>query len=334
MVTFVNSHPEDELDLAAIFRWLWRRRALLFGFVIVGAIIGVILSYMASEQFTAKVTLIPQKTTDRGGLLGRLASFGGLGGEEGEIQEGLYGQVLHSDRVLDKVLLHRWMLGGTTENRTIGELFGLEIDLGDKTQESALASDMLKNKLRNGIIKFSQNPINGLMTVAVTIPEDPFLAAQLANFLVSELEAYNRDVHSATARKHTVFVSERLAFVDEKLNQSETEMMLFVQENRHFSESPTLTRKYGEIEREVRANRTIWIDLRAQVETAKIEEHRLMTAIRVLDKAKPPTRRSSPNRIWNLFVGVCSGLLAGILVAGFRARRGAKGRDDASVMDS
>lgn len=316
----MSEHPDREIDLTAIWLWLWGKKFLIAAFAISGCALSLAWSYQVDEQFTARSTLISQAGTDKTSLLSKLTAVGGLTGTGTDVPEILYGHVLRSDRVLDKVLEQLWAVGPDSLEGTLHAFFTDQISTGTQMAPNFMETQRLKNRLRKQIIGFEADPTNGFMAVTVTMPREPKLASDLANFLVSELDLYLRSVRSAKAREQRFFVTERLELTHRQLEQSETDVMHFLQENRSIADSPPMQRRLGELEREVQANRTVWVALRSQLETARIDEHRQMTSVRILDKATPPIRRSSPNRLLHLFAGATLGLLVGLLFAIVRTR--------------
>jgi uncharacterized protein involved in exopolysaccharide biosynthesis len=66
---------------------------------------------------------------------------------------------------------------------------------------------------------------------------------------------------------------------------------------------------YDELEREVQAQTSVWIELRRQLELAKIDVNKEMNSINVLDIASVPTKKSGPNRTFRVAVGFVVGFV-------------------------
>jgi len=177
-------------------------------------------------------------------------------------------------------------------------------------------------------LSFSRERLTGYMTLRVTIPKDPELAATLANFLAAALDEYNRDFHVDKAAEQRTFIEGRLEQVEQDLRASEADVTRFVQNNRAYQSSPTLMQKHGELQREVSAQTSIWVELRRQLELAKIDENKELVSIFILDDAAVPVKPSAPRRLviscLALFFG---GAFAVLLVLVREQLRSEKGRN-------
>jgi len=70
----------------------------------------------------------------------------------------------------------------------------------------------------------------------------------------------------------------------------------FRERNRRIMDSPQLMLEQERLARDVQINSTVFIELKKQLEVAKIEEIKNIPIINVLDPARPPVRRSYPVR--------------------------------------
>lgn len=311
---------DDEIDLGAIARRLlsrWRGTAV---FVMLGGIIGFVLSYAVPPVYTSRATLMPQFSAAPTGLIGRLASLSALGSDFDSSNEVLYGEVLRSDLVLDRVIARTWPVRGQEGPQMLYAVFGF-----DSAEHGGPASPAqafaLKKKLRSDVVKFSRDPVTGFMRVAVSIPRDPELAAAIANFIVDELDVYNKQMRTRKAREHREFVDARLLEISAHLAEAESAQTRFLLDNVMYLASPRLRQEFGVLEREAQAQRAIWLQLRADLESAKIEEHKEMTSIQVLDRAVAPVRRTSPVRTVFALAGGLVFAIGGNLALSLRSRR-------------
>ena len=67
---------------------------------------------------------------------------------------------------------------------------------------------------------------------------------------------------------------------------------------------------YNSLSRTVDANSAIWMELRKQLEMAKIEEHKKLVSVTVLSPAEAPARRYGPRLAFNLALAI---ILAGLV---------------------
>jgi uncharacterized protein involved in exopolysaccharide biosynthesis len=103
--------------------------------------------------------------------------------------------------------------------------------------------------------------------------------------------------------------------VEEALKKSEVVLKEFREKNRKVADSPQLMMEQERLARDVQINSTVFIELKKQLEVAKIEEIKNIPIINVLDVARPPVRRSSPARRQTAFSAFFLSLFI-VLVAG------------------
>ena len=160
--------------------------------------------------------------------------------------------------------------------------------------------------------------------MSVTLPASPAACAELANFLVAELDSFNREARARYAREHRQFLQDNLDQVAAQLAAEEERLTEFLLANTAYTSSPRLLQEYRRIDREVEAQRAIWIQLRTQLEAAKADENKHTSSLVVLDPARPPVRRSYPARGVFGVTGLVVGLgVLGVLRLLTRARNSA-----------
>ena len=149
------------------------------------------------------------------------------------------------------------------------------------------------------------------MEVSVVVPKDPVFAAEFVNTVVAVLDTVNQQIHARRAREQRVFIEIQENDSRLELNRSEKLLADFVEKNRLYSSSPQLAVEYKRLSRNVEANSAIWMELRKQLEMAKIEEHKNLVSVTVL-AGKQPTHRYSPRLSLNVLLAV---VLAGFMCA-------------------
>lgn len=309
----IQHSSERELSLRSLLLDVWRHRLIVLLVTAFCLAAALLYAVVRVPLFTARVTMLPQSESSDVGVLGRLASFAGtpLGGSDS--YEGLYLEILRSDRLIKDLLDHNWETSGSDGITTLYKFF-------DVDQSDPVAVQQFKDKLRNEVIHFYREKLNGFMVLKVTIPRDPSLAAEMANFLVERLDNYNREFRTLKARRQREFVDSRLAQVERELTDAELSRAEFAASNKGYSSSPELMRQLGELEREVQAQTSIWIELRRQLEMAKIDEHKEIVSVDVLDAAAAPAIPSNGGRARMAFAGLVVGGILGFLAAAVRAQ--------------
>jgi len=268
--------------------------------------------------------MLPQQQ-HTGGVLSQFASLAGTGFDFGNSSlEDLYGRILTSNRILDPVIRRKWAHRDHPDSVTIGEVLGIEA-AGDASPFEIREADAgIKTELRSHVIRFYRDEYSGFMLLRVTLPGDPDMAATVANYIVSELEVFNSEYNQEKAEKQQAFLETRSVELDRNLRQAEQALTDFSEANRNYTSSPALMQKYDELEREVQAETSLWIELRRQLELARIEAARDPETVTILDHAQPPVRRSSPNRALFAAVGLAASLVLAVGFVLVRNRRDAR----------
>lgn len=301
------SEQQADRYAARIGLELWQSRWLVFGLASSGGLLAFVYSLLATPIYTATVTILPQVDSSGTGLIGSLSSIVGAPIITDASYEQIYGNILESDQILDQVISRRWQHGSAADSLSMYEIF--EIDAHGDTPSRAQAR--LKRKLRNDVIRFSQNKRTGYMTLEVHAPGDPRFAASLANALVNQLGNFNLSLRGKKAEEKHAFLQRRLVEVERELRAAGDSLVEFEIANRSYRESPVLSQQHDELEREIQAQTSIWVELRRQFELARLEMSKENTSVDVLDRATPPIEPSSPDR----FLYTATGLFLGLALA-------------------
>ena len=299
-------------DLLPIILSIWRRRKLVIIITAVFTVFALTISLILPPIYTARVSILPQPQNKNTEVLGKLASFTGASLGMETSYEQLYSEIVKSDRILDAVLKSQWKSYMSPDSIAMFDILDVSYS-PEKSREMRLAEFKAKRKLREKIISMTRDKVTGYVVLKVNIERDPDLAADLANFLVDRLDVYLRNFHSHKAQRQREFIEDRLATVSKELKTAEAELSQFLENNRSYTSSPALMQRYAELEREVTAQTSIWVELRRQRETARIDEHKNLVSIDVLDRATPPVKRSRPQRGTMTIGGMILGLFTAII---------------------
>lgn len=288
---------------------MWRKRPIILLVALGGGALALGVSFVVSPVYDATVTMLPQRSQTPTGTLGQFAGLAGIPLVGTEDYEELYREIVLSDRVLDTVLDRKWPT--STSNDSVSIFAALRQGVNkDNTRKGLQSAQRMKKRLRLHIIDFSRDKLSGFMLLRVSFPRDPLLAAALANHLAQELDRCNQNLNHAHASGQRVFVEERLRACALELSASESTLTNFVAANRAYALSPGLTQQYTQLAREVRAQEAVWLELRRQLELARIEEHKRLVTVTILDPAAVPTERAAPDRLRYLLAGVLAGVVA------------------------
>ena len=137
--------------------------------------------------------------------------------------------------------------------------------------------------------------------------ESPSLAAEVANFIGSQIQTYIQKQNTAKAVKEKLFINERLIIVKNELEILEDNLKDFKERNRGYEASPELYMIHSQKFREAEAKQQVYVTLQQQLELARINEVRQTPIINILDEAKASINKSRPNRTLILILSIFSG---------------------------
>ena len=305
----------SDADATAILKTLWRRRTVVLLAGAAAAILAAIYAFLAPPVYTAETTFLPRMDEPQPNLmLGQLVSLAGLSLEQGGAYEALYGRIILSDRVLDTLLTRTW------PDELAGQERKLVAILGDETDDPR-AVLKTKRRLRRDWLSFARDKTTGFMRLQVSLERRPRLAADLANHLTDELDRYLGESSRSRAGNQRSFVEDRLEAVQRELRSAEQALVEFERDNRAWSSSPPLTMQHGELRREVEVQSTLWVELRRQQELARIDEHKDIVRLEILDRATPPLDKSAPRRGLFIVLGAALGVVLASLFVLLRAQQ-------------
>ena len=279
-----------EFSFLTLIPELWAKRKLIAIFVTAATVISIVYVLLVPSMYIAETSILPE--LDKGKLLGLggmadLAAVTGLNVGDAPVSK-LYPMIIKSARVLREVIYTRYL---TSEKGDSADLIRFwEIDGKNEEEKFERALKALRDRMN---VAFD----NRLGTLILTVEmEGPRLAADVANKITKELDVYTRTKRRTNVTAQREFIEQRLQEVEQSLRAAENTLRSYREKNRRLIDSPQLMLEQGRMERDVLINSTIFIELKKQIEVAKIEEIKNIPLINVLDAARVPIERSSPKR--------------------------------------
>ena len=286
---------EEGGGLLELVNVLLKQRAVVLGLPFLAALLTGALSLLIPPKFTATTTFVPEIRPQRAlpsGLIGLAGQLGVSLGAEASQSPRFYAEVVESRGLLERVLLSRF--DNPRSSRIVDDsvtLLGL-LQLGGR--DSADSVERGVRRLRR-LIDVSVDNQTSIVTVR-TDARSPSLAAAVANRLVEYLNDFNTRTRQSQARERRRFVEQRVADGEHDLRVAEEDLRGFYERNRSWQQSPQLVFDEGRLRRQVEVRQEIYLTLKREYETARIEEVNDTPVITVVDPAVPPQRRSSPKR--------------------------------------
>lgn len=245
------------------------------------------------------------------GLAGLAGQFGFALENDASRSARFYADVAKSREILDRLLLARY--ADPRADRTPPDSTTLLSILRPGGRNAADSLERGARKLA-GLLSVGVDAQTNIVKVRMEMAY-PDLAAAVANRLVAYLNDFNAQNRQSQARERRKFTEQRVAAGEQELRNAEEALKRFYQANRSWQQAPQLAFEEGQLRRQVQLHQEIYLTLRREYETARIEEVNDTPVITVIAAAVAPQQKSSPRRrVWAL-VGFALGGMFGMFWA-------------------
>ena len=153
-------------------------------------------------------------------------------------------------------------------------------NLSNEEKQLSFAKEVLSGKIRH-----SEDRRSGLNVITIQVKKYPTLANQINNEIYLSVLDYSNKVNNLKANEKIAFIQDRLDDVQSYLFESEEKMLLFLEENKNFQSSPSLTLEKNRLQREINAYNQIYLSLLDQYELTKIDSKDNTNSVFRLDNA-------------------------------------------------
>jgi uncharacterized protein involved in exopolysaccharide biosynthesis len=299
----------NEEGMLPYLRILYRRKLMIIGMAAAAGLIAGGVSLFLPVSYTTTATLYPAKQAAPQGI-GNLLNLGeklGLGGAQAKDPIDILADIVKTNTFL------KMIAGKPYRSERLGRQAGLMEIYHIKGETQALKDYYLIESLKKKI-EFSTDKHSGVLYIEVTTPE-PQLCKDLADTLIADLNAYYRKLVSSKKSSYRDFLGNRVDEAGAALKESEERLRTFKERNLLSTNSPEIFLLQARYQRDMRINEELFLTLRKEYEMAKLDEHKDMPAVDVLDAPEVPIFKTAPmkRKIVTFFTFV--GLLAGAALA-------------------
>jgi uncharacterized protein involved in exopolysaccharide biosynthesis len=297
MINDPPSEPptSDEISLLEILGTLYRQRVLIAAITGIGVILGLLGAFLSPRVYVAETKVFPAASlssssdaSSLSALRGAAAQFGvGMGGASANVSP-LFPQMLSSSELIGKILSREYPL---QDGKSIDLRQYLKIKQSDPEKTLRVAVRRIRQALRS-----TYDMKSGVTTISASF-RDPQLAAAVANASVEELDRFLKELKTSQAGEKARFIAQRLDEVHTQLQRGEDALKTFREQNRQVIGSPLLMLEEARLTRTVTMNEQVFITLKVQLETARIDAARDVPEVAVIEKATAPFPRSNRRRI-------------------------------------
>ncbi|MFA5114003.1 MAG: Wzz/FepE/Etk N-terminal domain-containing protein [Candidatus Margulisiibacteriota bacterium] len=289
----------EEIDLRAYVEILARRWKTIVAVTLVFLATAYVYTLLKKPVYEARATVLIRAAdgdSALGGIAGafRRVAAGGMGGTNSDLMELIKSHAV-AGKVLDDLKLTERIKGWN--NKKLKRI-GL----------AGSVSRMLKP------VKMSGN----LMELRVEASE-PRLAADVANGYAEALAYYWNELNATQAQRKLKYIAAELPRVETELGAVEERLKIAPRS------SGSILGAQGGIQRDFEIYNSVYMMLRKEYESTKLDAAKDVPPFTVIDAAVAPTSPSKPKMKVNMMAGLVVGLCSGFLLAFFQeymAKRG------------
>jgi uncharacterized protein involved in exopolysaccharide biosynthesis len=303
----LNKTP-DQIDIINLIAIIWRGRFKILYITGGLMILGILYAILSANWYQASVKIMPTSTT-KSNVIKQLTGLNiadlGVIPKYSEDRQLLYPDIVRSDFILDRVLRHRFRLD-SDNYQTLFEFWGITVD-SSQIEEKHRLFEEAKKDLREDYIEVQLDEETGIIIISLNVPSRPVLAAELANYITTQLEIYNKQFRRYKATDQRNFIENSIKETKIDLEVAEEALKTFNEENKDLS-SPDTQLQYQRLLTEVEVQKSIYVELRKQLELAKIEEVKETETLDILQSAVVPIEKYKPRRLliilFSFFLGI------------------------------
>jgi tyrosine-protein kinase Etk/Wzc len=289
------SSEDEEISLVGVLNALLRRWRLVLGLPTTAALVTVLLSFVVSPTYTATTTFVPEARNQSRLPSGIAAVAGQVGlsiGTEPSQSPRFYADVVTSRELLERVLLSRYSDPHATDAANDSTTLLRILAVKGRSRPDSLARGVKK---LNRLVSVRVDDQTNIVRVSVDA-HYPVLAAAVANRLIAYLNEFNTQHRQSQARERRKFTEQRVAAADSELRRAEEAVKTFYERNRGWQQAPELVFEEARLRRQVDVGKEVYLTVKREYETARIEEVNDTPVITVIDPAVPPQEKSKPKR--------------------------------------
>jgi uncharacterized protein involved in exopolysaccharide biosynthesis len=282
----------------------------MVGLPVLAASATAALSFLIVPTYTATTTFVPEIQNQPrlpARLAGLASQFGPSLGTEATHSPQFYAEVVKSRQLLERVLLSRYLSPLIDENSDDSTTLLRILRVTGRTAIDSLHRGV---KALDKLVSVNVNNQTNVVRLSVET-RHPDLSAAVANRLVEYLDDFNTKTRQSQARERRKFVEDRIVYGERELRIAEEELKRFYQGNRSWQQAPQLAFEEGRLRRQVEIQQEVYITLKREYETARIEEVNDTPVLTVIDAAVTPQETSKPKRSLLVVLALLFGVMAG-----------------------
>jgi uncharacterized protein involved in exopolysaccharide biosynthesis len=290
--------PQEEMggsiNLLEYVNMLLRRRWL----IVVGTLLTVLAAgiYLKRQtpMYQASIRILPSREQAMSSRIDQSFGMNRGGQQQGYEQADLatqyYQELITSFPFLEKIVRKKFRLGSEGNDFDLIEYYKVNgVDEADKVNKATVAL----RKSMNIMIPRS-TAYGAVRTMAIgVVADNPIMAASIPNAILDELMIYNQDVRVTRSSENRRFIEDQIKTTQDLLTAAENAFAVF-QKGHSLKTSPEGEVERDRLKRNITVQTEVYIQLKKQLELAKIEEMEKRPTIEILERAMPPQKKFKP----------------------------------------
>ncbi len=335
----------DEIDLMEVFHRIWDKRTTIYKTMALFFLFGLLLVIFSPKVYKSEITLLIESNSNMSNMSGLLQQFGGLAGlnlssgmaGEDALTPELYPDIVNYTPFIIELLNEKIALSKSdtlitvtdyleeqSKPSIIGRFFGL---FGGDKENVKDSSDLIMNgyyflsEEKHDMIKALSNfieaykgksKLSNLLTVSVEM-HDPFVAAQLNNIVVQNLQEYIIDYRTQKAKTDLDFVIKRHSEAEIRYINAAQRLAQFRDQhtNMVLASAKTIEER---LQSEFNLAYNVYNTLSQQLEQSKMKVQENTPVFKVLSPAIIPLHKYKPKTTLTLLNSLVVGFFIGVLI--------------------
>jgi uncharacterized protein involved in exopolysaccharide biosynthesis len=283
----------------------WR---LVLGVPFVTAVLTSVAVLLMPQTYASTASFVPENpiTSQLPPSLAGVASQFGLNLGEASRSPAFYADLLRSRAILGDVLAARIPGPQSGDSIAVYDLYHIAASTPERRLDDGISA--LRTKIRLAV-----DQRTNVVRVTAEAP-NPVASRDVLQLLLDRLADFNVHTRQSAAGERRKFVEGRVATSEEQLRAAEEALRTFYERNRQWQSSPQLRFEEQRLSRQVAVQQELYLTLRREYETARIEEVNNTPILTVIDHPSIPGRRVRPQRkVTVILAALVAGLIAAAL---------------------
>jgi uncharacterized protein involved in exopolysaccharide biosynthesis len=299
---------ENSLPFVDLLLFLFDRRKILIRITSATVLIALLIHFISPPWYSVTAKIMPNIVDPGQQFLNQYSGLAAMTGINLDNQTGrfeLYPEIIHSNYILDNILENQFECNSFETPVTLYEFWEINPD----TTENNWRYEMRvkgRNRLKQEYINPQIDKNTGILKIKVRTPEDPVLATNIANFIVDQIEIYNKKERKYKATDELSSIQISIDRIRKTLNTAEQKLQQFKESNVR-QNSPGNEIILDRLKSEVDIQRSIYRELRQQHEVTDISRIKQTETFSILEYASVPIESDKMSFISVVIVAVLLG---------------------------